>query len=168
MPARPAAAPQDGGTSVILAPMAGAGVHSEQPPAAGVGDDLVARTRASMEATNRRDHAEATKVFADDAVFDVSSVGLGSFRGRSAIRTYLEEWVGAYERQRFERWDGEELGGGVVFVVAQLNARPTGSSADVREWWAFTVCWERGEIVRVVTDRDIEQARKAAERRAAE
>src|SRR5262249_19182241 len=68
---------------------------------AGVAGDLVARTRASMEATNRRDYGEATKVFAREAVFDLSASGLGRFHGRSAIRTYLEEWIGAYERQDF-------------------------------------------------------------------
>jgi hypothetical protein len=146
--------------------MAGVGEDDERTRA-GTGEDLVALTRASMEATNRRDHAEALRVFAEDAVFDMSSSGLGRFEGRPAIRTYLEEWVGAYERQRFEHWDGEDLGGGVVFAVARLNARPTGSSADVRERWAFTVCWVGGEIVRVVADRNIERARTAAEHLAA-
>ena len=128
------------------------------------GDQLVARTRRSMEATNRHDHDEAMSVFAADAVFDMSAAGLGRFEGPAAIREYLEDWVGAYERQQFERWEGEELGSGVVFVVAQLSARPVGAAADVRERWAFTVCWRDGEITRVVADPDVRHARATANR----
>jgi ketosteroid isomerase-like protein len=136
--------------------------EQRDPPRAGA--DLVARTRRSMEATNRRDHEQAMSVFAADAVFDMSAAGLGCFRGAAAVRAYLEDWVGAYERQEFERWDGEYLGGGVVLVVAHLNARPVGSPANVSERWAFTVSWRDGEIARVVADPDIERARAAAGR----
>jgi hypothetical protein len=98
----------------------------------------------------------------------VSAAGLGSFEGRAAIRRYLEDWLGAHEEQKFERWEGDDLGNGVVFVVALLDARPRGSPGRVQEQWAFTVLWAEGVIVRVVARRDIEEARAAAERLAAE
>ena len=66
-----------------------------------------------MEATNRHEFEEAIGVFAPDAVFDVTSAGLGRFEGVAAVRGYLEDWVGLYERQEFERWHGENLGNGV-------------------------------------------------------
>jgi ketosteroid isomerase-like protein len=122
--------------------------------------DLVRLTRESMEATNRCEFDEAMSVFADDAVFDVSSAGVGRFEGVGAVRTYLEDWIGAYEEQVFRSWEGSDLGGGVVFVLAHLDARPRGSPRAVQETWAFTVVWDEGRIVRVTADGDVGQARR--------
>jgi ketosteroid isomerase-like protein len=130
--------------------------------------DLVELTRQSMEATNRGElHASAT-LFAPDAVFDVSSAGLGRFEGVTAIHGYLADWTGAYEKQEMRQWEGLYLGNGVVFVVTVFDARPLGSDARVRERWAFTVVWTNGAISRVVASRDTEAARAAAERLAEE
>ena len=101
-------------------------------------------------------------VFADDAVFDVSSAGVGPFEGVGAVRAYLEDWIGAFEEQVFRSWEGSDLGGGVVFVLAHLDARPRGSPHAVQETWAFTVVWDEGRIVRVTADGDVEQARGRA------
>lgn len=126
--------------------------------------DLVQLSRRSMEASNRLDFDEAMSVFAPDAVFDMSAAGLGRFEGLAAIRGYLEEWIGFYEDQEFREWEGSDLGGGVVFIVALLDARPPGSQARVQERWAFTIVWEAGRIVRVAAGQDVERARAAAER----
>jgi hypothetical protein len=126
--------------------------------------DLVARLRESIEATNRRDFDRGLTAFSPDAVFDMSSAGLGSFEGRAAVRRYLEEWIGSYEEQVLGEWKGEDLGNGVVFAVVRFDARPHGSDATVRERWAFTVEWAAGVIVRVIADRDVERARSAAVR----
>jgi len=65
--------------------------------------DLVDLTRESMEATTLRDFDAAIGgVFAPEAVFDVSTAGLGSLEGRAAIRRYLEGWLRAYEEQKLE------------------------------------------------------------------
>jgi ketosteroid isomerase-like protein len=120
-----------------------------------------------MEATNDRDFDAAMSVFAPDATFDVTSAGLGVFRGLEAIRAYLEDWVGAYQRQRFSEWDGEDLGGGVVLAVAALDARLPGSTASVRERWAFTCRFHDGRITSVKADGDLERARAEARRLAA-
>jgi ketosteroid isomerase-like protein len=124
--------------------------------------DLVELTRRSMEQTNEHAFDSALAVFAQDAAFDVSAVGLGRFEGHEAIRSYLEEWVGAYERQAFGSWEGTDLGGGVVFVAAQLEALPVGSDASVRERSAFTVRWRAGAIVEVTANQDVEAAGAAA------
>jgi ketosteroid isomerase-like protein len=124
--------------------------------------DLVELTRRSMQQTNTRDFGDAVAWFAPDAVFDVSEAGVGRFEGREAIRSYLEDWIGAYERQEYRSWEGVALGGGVVFVVAELEALPAGSAASVRERWAFTVLWREGAIALVTASREIERAREAA------
>ena len=122
-----------------------------------------------MEAANRRDFdAAVSSIFASDAVFDMSAAGLGSFEGAAAIRRYLEDWIGSYEEQEYKQWEGDDLGNGVVFAVALLDARPAGSQARVQERWAFTVVWTAGMIVRVVATQDIDEARAAAERLAEE
>jgi ketosteroid isomerase-like protein len=128
---------------------------------------LAELTRSSMEATNAHRFAEAMDAFAATAEFDVTSAGLGVFRGREAIRRYLEDWIGAYEEQRFAEWEARELGGGVVLVNALLEARPRGSEAAVRERWCFTVVWSDGRIARVIADRELERARERAEELAA-
>jgi ketosteroid isomerase-like protein len=130
--------------------------------------DLVDLTRQSMEATNRGDLDASATLFAPDAVFDVSSAGLGRFEGLTAIHGYLADWTSAYETQEMRQWEGWHLGNGVVFVVTVFEARPLGSQATVREQWAFTVIWARGMISRVVASRDTRAARTAAERLAGE
>ena len=121
-----------------------------------------------MDATNRGDFDTGLSVFAADATFDVSSAGLGVFCGATAIRAYLEDWVGAYEQQSFSEWEGEELSGGVVFAVATFEARLPGSQASVRERWAFTCRFSNGELVSVKADGDLARARVDAGRLAAQ
>jgi ketosteroid isomerase-like protein len=130
--------------------------------------DLVGLTRQSMEATNRGDLDASATLFAPDAVFDVSSAGLGRFEGVAAIHGYLADWTSAYEKQEMRQWEGWHLGNGVVFVITVFDARPLGSQARVRERWAFTVTWAKGMICRVDASRDTEAARAAAERLAQE
>ena len=102
------------------------------------------------------------RLFAEDAVFDVSAAGVGRFEGVRAVRAYLEDWIGSYDEQVFRSWEGTDLGAGVVFVVAHLDARMRGSSQAVKESWSFTVLWEGGRIARVTADGDIGQARDRA------
>ena len=52
-----------------------------------------------MEASNRREFDVSATRFAANAVFDVSSVGLGSFTGPAEVHGYLADWMGAYEKQ---------------------------------------------------------------------
>jgi ketosteroid isomerase-like protein len=126
-------------------------------------DDLVELTRQSMEATNRGDLDPSLTLFADDAVFDVTAVGMGRFEGLEAVHGYLADWIGSYEAQEMRRWDGTALGNDVVFVVTEFDARPRGSQARVRERWAFAVLWTAGKISRVIASGDPDEARGAAE-----
>ena len=90
--------------------------------------DLVELTRRSMQQSNERDFDAAVAVFAEDAAFDVSEAGLGRFEGRDAVRSYLEDWVGSYERQEFT------AGTGPTWAAAScswphLRGRPAGTQA---------------------------------------
>jgi hypothetical protein len=131
------------------------------------GRELLERLRESMEAANRRDFDRAMEPFAADACFDVSAAGVGRFEGAAAVRSYIEDWVGAYEWQRLSDWQGSDLGNGVVFAEVEFDGRPRGSAAYVRERWAFTVLWSAGRIATVIARGDLEDARKDAERLAA-
>ncbi len=130
--------------------------------------DLVELTRQSIEAANRREFAVSATRFAPDAVFDVSSVGLGKFEGPTAIHGYLADWTASYEKQELQQWAGQDLGNGVVFVVALFDAQPLGSQSSVQERWSFTVLWTEGMIAKVIARTDIDEARAAAEQLARE
>ena len=119
-----------------------------------------------MEASNRRDFETAVGVFAPHVVFDMEAAGLGRFEGIAAARRYLEDWIGSYDSQRFARWEGADVGNGVVLVEALLDARPTGAAASVRELWAFVAVWDGGRIVSITADQDLERARARARRAA--
>ena len=63
--------------------------------------DLVERWRQmeeEMEETLlRRDFDAGMGFFAPDAVWDASSAGIDRSEGATAIRSFLEAWLGAYE-----------------------------------------------------------------------
>lgn len=130
--------------------------------------DLVERWRRASEAAERRDFDAVMSVYAPDAVWDASLTGVGNFEGVPAIRSFLEDWIGAYDEYEYKQEEGVDLGNGVVFVVGRVDGRPIGTTARVQERWAFTSVWEARLIVRVTARDDIDQARAAAERLAEE
>jgi len=126
--------------------------------------NLVERWQGPADAYARRDFHAAMRVFSSDGTWDFSSVGLGSFEGAEAIRSFLEDWIGAYEEYEYKQEEGRDLGNGVVFVVANLGGRLAGSAGEVQERWSYTITWAEGMIVRVNTSADIDDARAAAKR----
>ena len=137
---------------------------SEEPTTS----DLVERVRRAFEAANRRDLDAVVGFFASDTVFEARGVG-GPFEGRAALRSFLEDWFGAYEELEFKLADVRNLRNGVVFAVVVQEGVPAGSPGHghvrQREGWVFL--WERGLIARLSTH-DIDEARAAAERLAEE
>ena len=126
--------------------------------------DLVERWRQTEEAFLRRDFDAMMNFYAPDAVWDGSSAGIGAyFEGATAIRSFLEEWLGAYEEYEHKQEKAQDLGSGVVFAVVLVDARLAGSAGRVQERWSFTVTWTEGMIARVVVRADIDNARAAAE-----
>ena len=130
--------------------------------------DLVENVRRVSDATSRRDLDSMMRFFAPDAVFDVSSMGFGTFEGRAAIRQALEDWWAAYAEYEFELVEIGDLGHGVTFGIARQRARLSGSTGSVELRVALVVAWEDGLIHLQALHLDIDEARAAAERLAQE
>ena len=79
-------------------------------------------------------------------------------------RSFLEDWIGAYEEHESKQEEGQDLGKGVLFAVASLGGRLAGSAGRVQERWAYTVAWANGMVTSVIVRLDIDEARAAAER----
>ena len=120
--------------------------------------------RRLSDATSRRDLDSMMRFFAPDAVFDVSSMGFGTFEGRAAIRQALEDWWAAYEEYEFELVEIGDLGHGVTFGIARQRARLSGSTGSVELRIAAVAAWEDGLIHLDALYTDIDEARAAAER----
>jgi ketosteroid isomerase-like protein len=126
--------------------------------------DLVELVGRLFEAANRRDFDAVMGFYAPDAVWVTVSLG-ASFEGSAAIRRFFEDWTGAYGQFEIEMEEALDLGNGVVFVVTQLAARPSGSAGSAlmrRRPLAFI--WVEGLIARVTAYADtIDEGRAAAE-----
>ena len=125
--------------------------------------ELVGR---AFEAANRRDLDRVTSGFAPDAVFEGRALG-DIFEGRAAIRSFLEEWFGAYEELEVGLEEVRDLGNGVVFAVVVQSGRPAGSAGHLRQREGWVFVWVRGLIARL-TISEVDEARAAAERLAEE
>jgi uncharacterized protein (TIGR02246 family) len=128
--------------------------------------DLAELVRGAVAAANRRDLDAVASSFAEDATFDGRALG-DHFEGRAAIRSFLEDWFGAYEELEFGLEEVRDLGNGVVFAVAVQNGRLVGSAGHVRQREGWVFVWERGLIARL-SIYDVDEARAAAERLAGE
>ncbi len=111
---------------------------------------------ASYEALNRRDIDAAMEVLAEDAEWHESEVlpDTGVYRGRAAIRAFLTDFLGSWERfhQTVEevRQEGDR-----VLVMIHLEATGRGSAADVDARYAhlWTVSGTQGIRVDAFYDR---------------
>jgi uncharacterized protein (TIGR02246 family) len=128
--------------------------------------DLVELVRRQFEAANRRDLDCVTSGFTPDAVFEGRALG-DIFEGRAAIRSFLEEWFGAYEELEVGLDEVRDLGNGIVFAVVIQNGRLVGSAGHLRQREGWVFVWVRGLIARLAIS-DIDEARAAAERLAEE
>ena len=128
--------------------------------------DVVELVRRQFEAGNRRDLDAVTSSFAPDAVMDGRALG-DHFEGRAAIRSFIQDWFGAYEELEFGLEEVRDLGKGVVFAVVTQNGRPVASAGHVRQREGWVYVWVGGLIAQF-TISDIDEARAAAERLAQE
>jgi ketosteroid isomerase-like protein len=120
------------------------------------------------EAMNRREVDALMSFFAPDAVWEALGAGDERLRGLTAIRGMLEDWLRPYEKYEAKVEEVVALGHGVVFFVAVSTARPINSSALVQWRQGFVVLMDNDLIGRVISYRDIDEARAAAERLAEE
>jgi hypothetical protein len=102
-----------------------------------------------------------------DSVWDMTPIGLGTYKDREAER-FLEDWIGAYEEFEIEPEEIRDLGNGVAFAVVRQNGRPAGSTGHVDLRYAQVVVWANDLVERVTNYADIDDARAAAERLAEE
>ena len=130
--------------------------------------DLVELARRSIEVGNSGDSDAMVSYFAPDAIWDLSPVGMGTFKGREAIRSFAEDWLGAYEEFEVKPEEVYDLGNGVAWAVIALNARPVGSSGYVQLRYAAVTIWKDGLGEWTTNYTDIDEARAAAERLAKE
>jgi ketosteroid isomerase-like protein len=127
--------------------------------------DLEETFRRSREALKRGNLDGAVAMFAPDAVWDVSLLGLeGVFEGREAIRGALEDLIAPYEDLEAVAEEFRDLGSGVTFVVFLMRGRLRGSTRFVESRMASVATWASGLIQRNTTYLDPDQACAAAER----
>lgn len=101
--------------------------------------------------------------YAPDAVWDMSTLGLGVYKGLEAIRSFFEDWASSYEELVFEPEEILDLGSGVVLALIRQSARLVGSSAHVELRYASVMVWVAGLNVRSTNYRDLAEGRGAAE-----
>ena len=130
--------------------------------------DLVELVRRSIQAASDRDLDLVLTLYAPDAVWDMSPLGMGTFEGTKAIRGFMEDWLGAYEEYAMEAEAIADLGSGVSFAVILQKGRLVGSSGEVHLTYASTGVWENGVMRRSTNYGDIDEAHAAAERLAQE
>jgi ketosteroid isomerase-like protein len=130
--------------------------------------DLVELSDRQIEAGNRGDLDAVLGSFALDAVLDGSRRGMPTFEGVSAIRSFFEDWWGAFEDLRLDREQFLDLGTGVVFGVIHSNARLAGGAGHVQQREGWVTVWDEGLIARATIYDDIDEARAVAERLAEE
>jgi hypothetical protein len=162
-----------------MAPRQGSGCEHATPPYVEERDtgqamseesttpDLLKLTRAMAAAQG----VEASMRFVGpDAVYDMSPIGLGTFRGQEDIRRFFTDWYGSYAEAHDEIHELVDLGNGVVFATIRETAQPSGSpaSSQVHGYQAVVMVWEGNRVAKVTAYLDIEGARAAAERLAAE
>jgi SnoaL-like domain len=94
-----------------------------------------------LHAADRGDFDAIPSFYARDAVWDSSRQGIGTFEGVAAVRSVNEDWFAAYEEWEVEPEEILDVGNGVVFVVFRQNARPVGSTAQVRLRQAAVLIW---------------------------
>jgi ketosteroid isomerase-like protein len=127
--------------------------------------DLVELVRGLVEAANLRDFDQVLSFYAPDAVWEAVSLGT-RFEGVPAIRGFLEDWLGAYEKFELEPREILDLGNGVVFVETLLTGRPARSPiGELTRRRPLVFIWDCGLVARVVApSSDIGEARGTAER----
>ena len=126
--------------------------------------NLVELTRRAWEAVNRSGTQEVADNYSPSAALDTAGYGMGTFKGREAIRGFLADWVSSFEDLKIEPEEILGLGNGVVLTVYHQEGRPIGGTNYVRVRSASVSVWVDGMIVRTTIYPDIDEARAAAER----
>ena len=130
--------------------------------------DLVRLARQGYEAASRGDLDALMSLYAADAVYDLSALGLETFEGAEAIRGFNEDWFRSWEEYRFEVEELLDFGHGVVLSVVREGGRLVGGDGRVEHKVAHLATFANGKIEWQKAYFDLDEARAAAERLAAE
>jgi ketosteroid isomerase-like protein len=128
--------------------------------------DLAERFERYIAALNERDFDLVERFYASDALFYGRAASY--LEGREAIRSFLEDWFGAYDEFAFEPEEFRDLGNGVAFSVIGQRGRLADSAAWIPDRFAVVFTWTDDLIETVTNFTDAEDARAAAERLAKE
>lgn len=128
--------------------------------------DPVEIASAGFEAFARGDFDGAAGFFTPDAVWEM--VGGETFEGIPAIRRFMADFCGQFERFGVEVEEIQVVGDGVLIVVNTMWGYPLNSAVEVRQRGAFVYVFEDRLAVRCTAYSDIDEARAAAERLAKE
>ena len=109
--------------------------------------DLMELWRQLSQAGHRRDVDGITAFYTRDGVWDMTPIGMGGWRGRAAIRGFMEDWLGSYEEWEREAEELLDLGNGVAFAVwlgeAVLSAAAVRSNCATRPCCCATTARSR-------------------------
>jgi ketosteroid isomerase-like protein len=130
--------------------------------------DLVELVRHAYDASRHGDYDAMMSVYGRDAIWDMTPLGLGVYQGYAAIRSFIEDWIASFTDFEVEPAEIIDLGGGVTFAVVVQGGCPTGSNRRVQWRYAQVSAWVDGVAVRSTNYLDVDGARAAAERLAAE
>jgi hypothetical protein len=93
----------------------------------------------------------------------MSELGVGVFRGRDAIRRFIDGWLQNYEEFEFELEEVRDLGHGVAWAVVLPRGRPRGGTSFVELRYGNCAVSADGLIELMVFSTDINAGRAAAE-----
>jgi len=130
--------------------------------------DPVELVRHAFDAGNRHDIDAIMGFYAPDALWDLSNIGLGTFQGEDATRSFLEDWFGTWGDHTVQVQDVIDCGHGVILSPVHEVARLAGSDGQVEQNRAWVMVWVQSKAHRVEVYLDVDQARDAAERLAHE
>ena len=125
--------------------------------------DLVRLARQGYAAMSRGDLDAVMSLFAADAVYDASIVGIGTFVGAEAVRGFVEDWRRSWEDYRYEEEELLDLGHGVMLSVVRESGRLVGGNGRVEQRAAHLITWTNAKIERFKHYPDLDEARVAAE-----
>ena len=130
------------------------------------GQDIESLTRQAFERWNARDVEGLLELFEEDAVWDMSPVGvpgMHEFRGHEGMRKFLEQWVEVFPDSSIEVESVEERGDwGFATVIQRVH----GSSSGVPTPFTYYGIghWRSGRLAYVENYMDRERAWEAFRR----
>jgi ketosteroid isomerase-like protein len=102
------------------------------------------------------------RLYAADAVMDMSNVGLGTFEGLAAILGFIKEYWSMWEEHHHYVDEIIDLGHGVGYTIIREDGRVKSGDAQVEARNAWVTVWDDGRVVRTKMYTDLDHARAAA------